>query len=124
MFFYIADFILIVHVLLIIFIVSFFFLIPIGYKLNWSFIKNRKIRYIHIILMLIVTLETFFGITCPLTYLENFFSKKTGNDTFIFYWISKIIYWDLPSSFFLLLYITCLGWTVIIWKLFPPKGVN
>ena len=121
MFVYIADFILITHFVVIIFITSLFIMIPIGYKFNWLFLKNKSLRTFHLGLMILVTLETIFGIACPLTYLENFFLQKVQDELFLTYWLSKVIYWDLPSSFFTISYLICLIWTIKMWQLFPPK---
>ena len=40
----IADIVLIFHFSIVIFIVSGLFLIPIGYKFNWIWVKNKKLR--------------------------------------------------------------------------------
>ncbi len=125
MLFQIADIILILHFGIILFITSLFFLIPVGYKFNWIFTKNIKIRVFHAGLMTFVTIETFLGIACPLTYLENYFLNENENENklFLSYWLNKIIYWDLPSYFFLIMYLICLFWTFIMWYIFPPKKV-
>ena len=68
-----------------------------------------------------VTLETILGITCPLTYLENFLRGTTQSESFIGYWIQKLIYWDLPTYVFFILYCILLGWTLLMWRVFPPK---
>ncbi len=67
-----ADIILILHFLVVIFITVGFLLIPIGYYYDWSWIKNFKLRLFHFGLMFIVTFETLVGITCPLTSIENY----------------------------------------------------
>ena len=123
MLFQIADIILVLHFGIVLFITSLFFLIPVGYKFNWIFTKNIKIRVFHAGLMTFVTIETFLGIACPLTYLENYFLNENENENklFLSYWLNKIIYWDLPSYFFLIIYLICLVWTFIMWYKFPPK---
>ena len=123
MLFQIADLILILHFGIVLFITSLFFLIPVGYKFNWIFTKNIKVRVFHAGLMTFVTIETFLGMACPLTYLENYFLNENENENklFLSYWLNKIIYWDLPSYFFLIMYLICLVWTFIMWYIFPPK---
>ena len=117
----IAALILILHFGIIIFITSLFFLVPIGYKYNWQFVKNKKLRIIHLGLITFISLETVLGLACPLTYLENFFLEKNTYEFFLSYWISQIIYWNLPSSFFIILYLICFIWTIKMWQLFPPR---
>ena len=116
-----ADIILILHFLVVIFITVGFLLIPIGYYYGWSWIKNFKLRLFHFCLMFLVTFETVVGITCPLTSLENYLRGINNSKSFISFWIEKIIYWNFPTSFFMFLYLVFLGWTLLIWKIYPPK---
>ena len=69
----IADALLFVHFCIAAFITLGFFLIPVGYKLGWNWIKNRNLRFLHLFLMGFITVETIVGLTCPLTVLENMF---------------------------------------------------
>lgn len=117
----IADIVLIFHFFIVLFITSGFVLIPIGYKLNWGWIANTQYRIVHSGLMAFVTLETLLGITCPLTSIEYSLRGIYRSQTFVGYWIKQIIYWDLPSQFFIILYCVFLGWTIFMWKLFPTS---
>tara|TARA_B100001758_G_C17974955_1_gene385227 strand:+ start:135 stop:503 length:369 start_codon:yes stop_codon:yes gene_type:complete len=119
---FVTDLILILHFSIVIFITSLFFLIPVGYKLNWSSVRKKNLRKIHVALMAFITLETLLGIACPLTYLENYLLNKVETELFLSFWLKKIIYWDFPSIFFIILYLICFAWTIIMWILFPPKN--
>ena len=70
--------------------------------------------------MAFVTVESFVGILCPLTILENVLRGDISDQTLSKY-LSKIIYYNFPSSFFLALYFT--GFLVAIYLSFkyPPK---
>ena len=116
-----ADIILILHFLIVIFITAGFIIIPIGYYYNWNWIQNFKLRLFHFGLIFIVTFETLVGITCPLTSIENYLRGINNSKSFISFWIEKIIYWDFPTSFFMFLYFVFLGWTLLMWKIYPPK---
>ena len=118
---FISDIILFLHFGIVIFITLGFFLIPIGWKLNWNWIANRKLRLLHCGMMAFVTLETFMGITCPLTAIENSIRCVNKSNSFVSYWVMKIIYWDLPTIFFLVLYSLSLGWALFLWKICPPR---
>ena len=118
---FLADIVLVIHFCIVMFITSGFFLIPIGYTSNWGWTSNVKFRIFHCGMMMCVTLETILGITCPLTYLENFLRRTTQSESFIGYWIQKLIYWDLPTYVFFILYCILLGWTLLMWRVFPPK---
>ena len=117
----IADTILFLHFCIVIFLTSGLFLVPIGYKLDWGWTANLKLRLCHIGLMGLVALETFLGITCPLTFFENHLRGVSRSESFIGHWINQIMYWDLPTLFFIILYAVCLGWVFLMWKLFPPR---
>ena len=116
----IADALLLVHFSLAALITIGFFIIPIGYKLDWNWIKNRNLRLLHLFLMGVITVETIAGLTCPLTVLENMFRDVGYSTSFLSYWIAQILYWDLPSQVFVILYWLCLGWLLILWKVCPP----
>ena len=119
-----ADIVLVFHFCVVIFITVGFFLIPIGYKYRWYWVRNRKLRILHFGMMVFVTLETLLGVTCPLTSIENSLRGINQSKSFVGYWIGQIIYWDLPTQFFLFLYFIFLGWTFFIWKLCPPKNAR
>lgn len=115
----IADIVLLLHFFVVLFICVGFFLIPIGYTYHWRFVKNKMLRGLHLALMALVTLETLLGINCPLTLIENSLRGVRQSESFIGYWIGKVIYWDLPPQFFLISYFLALGWILLMWKLFP-----
>ena len=50
--------------------------------------------------MAFVTVESFVGILCPLTILENVLRGDISDQTFLSKYLSKIIYYNFPSSFF------------------------
>ncbi len=120
----IADIVLFFHFCIVVFITFGFVLIPIGYNFNWIWIKNKKLRLLHFGMMIFVTFETILGLSCPLTVLENNLRGINENQLFLSKWITKVIYWDFPSEFFLIIYCLCLGWTFLIWKKYPPIEKN
>ena len=120
----IADIILAFHFCVVIFITFGFFLIPIGYKFQWSWSANRRLRILHCGLMTFITLETLLEITCPLTSVENSLRGISQSKSFVAYWIKHIIYWDFPTHIFVILYCIFLGWTFLMWKLFPPNSAK
>ncbi len=122
MLFLFADLILIFHLLIIIFVSSLFFFIPIGYYKDWKWTRNFLLRITHICLITFITVETFFGIICPLTIFENHLRNILTETSLINLWVSKLIYWNLPTSYFLTIYSLCFIWTLFMWFYFPPKG--
>ena len=115
------DFIIFFHFVIVIFITSLLVLIPLGYKFNWKLLQNKTVRKTHLGLMSFVTFEAIIGMTCPLTMVENYLSGMSQNETFISYWLGKVIYWNFPSIFFTIIYCLCLTWIILMWRIFPPK---
>ena len=97
-----------------------FFIIPIGYRLGWNWIRKRSLRLLHLFFMGVITTEAILGLTCPLTVLENMFRDVDYSMSFMSYWVAEILYWDLPSQVFVLLYSLCFGWVLTLWKICPP----
>ena len=116
----IADVVLLIHFGLAAFITVGFFIIPLGYRLGWTWIKKRNLRLLHLFLMGVITTETIVGLRCPLTVLENMFRHVDYSMSFMSYWGAEILYWALPSQVFVLLYSLCFGWVLILWKICPP----
>ena len=119
---FIADTVLFFHLVIVIFVTFGFILVPVGYKFNWKWTVNAKLRIFHLGLILLITMDTILGITCPLTFIENSLREFYISDTFVRHWLKQLIYWDFPTIFFMFLYSACLCWTVLMWKLFPPLG--
>ena len=117
-----ADLVLIFHFGIVIFITSLFVIIPVGYKLDWKWPRNRKIRSTHFVLISLVTTETVFGLTCPLTLIEHNLRDIFISNSFVSIWLQKFLYWNFPKEFFLISYILCLMWTIFMWKRFPPSN--
>ena len=116
----IADVLLFIHFGLAAVITIGFFIVPLGYKLDWNWIKKRNLRLLHLFLMGVITTETILGLTCPLTVLENMFRDVDYSMPLMSYWVAEILYWDLPSQVFVFLYSLCFGWVLILWRICPP----
>ena len=119
---HLADLVLIFHFGIVIFVTCLFLIIPLGYKFKWKWIKNRKIRLTHFFLIFFVTIETIFGLTCPLTLIEFNLRGVIFSDSFISIWLQNLLYWNFPKEYFLISYIACLIWTIFMWYKFPPNN--
>lgn len=122
---FLANSILVMHALFIAFVIIGFVLIVIGMFRQWSWIKNFWFRVIHILAIGVVVAESWFGRICPLTEWESNLREAAGgvgySDSFIEYWLHKIIFYDLPPWVFTMTY-TVFGVLVLLaWILAPPK---
>lgn len=116
----IADLVLALHFGIAVFITLGLALIPLGFTYSWSWIRNRRFRQIHAGLMLFVAIEAMFAITCPLTVLEARLRDTPAPESFWAYHLNQLLYWDLPPTFFLGLYLLCSIWVIFLWWRIPP----
>ena len=127
MFFYklAANATLFAHVFYIAFVVLGLLLTWLGIALRWPWIRNRWFRGIHLTMIAIVVFEAWLGIICPLTTLENWFRKKSGqliyDGDFIAIWLHDIIFFDASPWVFTCVYtLFGLGVLATFW-LAPPN---
>ena len=116
-----ADLVMIAHFLLAAFMTAGLVAIPIGYKFRWSWAQNRRLRICHASVMGFITAETIVGLTCPLTVLEHSLRGDSPPQSFVGYWIQRILYWDLPHEIFIAVYFLCFTWVIFLWKWCPPR---
>ena len=118
----IADIILFFHSLIAAFLACGLILIPIGGILQWNWVRNRILRQVHLWILIFITIESMLGLTCPLSFLEAYFRDTTAQNNFIGFYLAKILYWDLPPLFFIVLYLACVLWTLTLWRIVQPKS--
>ena len=104
-----ADILLVVHFAFVSFVVIGLFITWLGYFLRWTFVRNFYFRAAHILAMAVVLLEALFGVVCPLTTWEIQLRKLGGqvvygDQTFMQYWIHKIMFFDLEQTTFTIIY--------------------
>lgn len=66
-----ADAVLVVHTLFVLFVVGGFVLIWIGHWRSWRWIRNARFRGLHLAAITFVALESLVGLSCPLTMWED-----------------------------------------------------
>jgi hypothetical protein len=66
-----ADAIVVIHLLIVLFILAGPPLIYLGAALRWAWVKNWRLRILHLGAILFVAAESLLGITCPLTPSES-----------------------------------------------------
>jgi hypothetical protein len=115
-----AQAVLVVHFLMAAFIAAGLVLIPLGGLLGWGWVRLRRLRMTHAGLMLFVAFEALIGMTCPLTVLEARLRNTAAPPSFWADQLERLLYWDLPLSFFLWLYLACAAWVTWLWWRVPP----
>ena len=104
----IADTLLLLHVLIVIFVVAGLVAVYAGKAFNWSWVRNPWFRLVHIATIAIVVIQSWAGVICPLTTMEMSFRSKAGDqvysDSFIAHWLSSLLYYQAPAWVFTLVY--------------------
>jgi len=120
-----ADAILIIHALFIVFVVASFILIMTRMFKHWSWIRNLWFRLTHLLAIGIVVTESWFEKICPFTEWENSLREAAGGagytGSFIQHWLQKIVFYDFSPWVFTMAY-TIFGILVILaWIFIPPR---
>jgi len=120
-----ADAILLLHVLIVVFNIFSLIFIFIGKAFSWHWIRNPWFRLVHLITISIVILLSWLNSICPLTSIEMTLRSKAGgttySGTFISHWLEAILYYQAPPWVFSLCY-TLFGVLVILsWFMIPPR---
>jgi hypothetical protein len=115
-----ADFVLFIHLLIVIFNVGGLFAIWLGAWRKWGWVRNRTFRTVHLGLILFIAAEAILGVACPLTLLEDWLRGTVSEEGFIGRWIHSWLYWDLPSWVFIVVYSKFAALVAVTWKLLPP----
>jgi hypothetical protein len=118
---WLADTVLVIHFVVAAFIALGLLLIPIGRLRAWHWVHHRRLRILHAGLMVFVALEAVIGMTCPLTTLEAYLRGSQAHESFWAEQISRLLFWHLPLSFFLILYLACAAWVIWLWFFCRPR---
>jgi len=120
-----ADGILLLHALFAVFVVGGQALIVLGAYLGWLWIRNRWFRIFHLCAIIIVVLQSWVSVICPLTVLEGRLRAQAGQEhyegTFMQFWLQRFLYYEAPMWVFITVY-TLFGLLVVVtWFRFPPR---
>jgi hypothetical protein len=121
-----ADIILLLHVLIVAFVVIGLALIFVGKTRSWSWVRNPWFRLIHLIVICIVIVQSWFGAVCPLTTIEMALRTRAGDTvytgSFIAHWLENILYYQAPPCFFIVCYLIVGALTCASWFWIRPRG--
>ncbi len=115
-----ADAVVTIHFLIVLFIVTGVPLIYLGAVFQWRWVRNWRLRALHLGAILFVAAESIFGIACPLTVLEDALRGERRAGGFVERWIHRIMFYDAPTWVFELAYV---GFAVLVlatWMVVPP----
>ena len=120
-----ADVTLVAHSAFIVFVVVGQAMILAGWMLDWGWPRNMTFRLVHAGAIGLVVLESWFGVMCPLTWMEFRLRESAGThvvaDSFVGYWLQRLIFYNAPSWVFTLLYTSFAAVVAASLVLYPPK---
>jgi hypothetical protein len=120
-----ADAVLFLHFGIVVFVVGGLLLIVAGNMIGWRWVNRLWFRMLHLAAIVIVAAESWVGVTCPLTTLESWLRTMVGgaayNESFIEYWLQRIIFFDAPVWAFTIAYTLFGALIVLVWLRYPPE---
>ena len=103
-----ADSVLVLHILFVVFVVVGLILIIAGGLRGWQWVRNPWLRLTHLLAIAIVVMQAWLGIWCPLTLIEMHLREKAGaavyTGSFVAHWLDALLYYDAPAWAFTLAY--------------------
>ncbi|EDM83528.1 DUF2784 domain-containing protein [Limnobacter sp. MED105] len=122
-----ADLVLLIHFAIVLFVVGGLLLIILGNLLCWPWVNRWWFRAIHLLAISVVVLESWLGIECPLTTLENWLRLQAGQGvyqgSFIQHWVHGVMFYQAPGWVFALAYTLFALAVVAAWWRWPPQRI-
>lgn len=119
-----ADIVLLLHFAIVLFVVGGLLLIVSGNLLRWPWVNRWWFRAMHLLAISVVVLESWLGIECPLTTLENWLRMQAGQgvyqSSFIQHWVHGVMFYQAPGWVFALAYTLFALAVVAAWWRWPP----
>lgn len=120
-----ANLILALHLLVVMFVVGGLAVVPVGNRLRWHWVNRRGFRLTHLAAVLFIVAESWIGMVCPLTTLENRLRAQAGEGRydggFIAHWMGELLYYQAPGWVFVLIYTAFAGLVALAWWRYPPQ---
>lgn len=120
-----ADLVVFIHALFVLFVVAGQTLILVGWIISWRWTRNPVFRVAHLAAIGFVVAEAWFGILCPLTTLEHALRNRAGQSayemSFIGHWLDRLLFYTAPEWVFTLVYTLFALLVVTTFVFYPPN---
>ena len=120
-----ADIVLVLHFAVVVFVVGGLMAVLVGNWLGWRWVNNLWFRLAHLAAIGYVVVQSWFGITCPLTTLESWLREQAGlpsySESFIEHWVQGLLFYQAPFWVFALVYTVFGALVLLSWWLYPPR---
>ena len=121
-----ADALLVLHVLVVVFVVAGLIVIFTGRVLAWSWVRNPWFRILHVAAISIVILQSWAGVICPLTTWEMSLRNQAGDTvysgSFISHWLETLLYFQAPPWVFTVTYTVFGALVIASWFFVRPRS--
>jgi hypothetical protein len=115
-----ADAIVVVHFLIVLFVLAGVPLVYVGVALRWAWVRSWRWRVLHLAAIMVIAAESLLGIACPLTVWEYALRGQQSTRGFIERWIDQLLFYDAPSWVFTLSYAAFAALVLLTWIAVPP----
>jgi hypothetical protein len=123
-----ADGVLVLHAGLVLFVVAGLFLILLGGARHWQWVRHLWFRLLHLAAIVIVMLESWLDIVCPLTSFELWLRIRAGQGAyqgdFIAHWLGRLLFYQAPPWVFILVYSAFALLVVVSWVIVRPRKMT
>jgi hypothetical protein len=123
-----ANAVLAAHVGVVLFIVAGLILILLGGHYGWPWVRNVWFRLLHLAAIVYVVAESWLGIGCPLTDLEQWLRRRAGTPVqegdFIAYWLGKLLFYQAEPWVFIAAYSAFALLVIYSWVMVRPRPLK
>jgi hypothetical protein len=115
-----ADAIVVVHFLIVLFVLAGVPLVYFGVALHWAWVRSWRWRVLHLGAILFIAAESLLGIACPLTVWEYALRGQQSTYGFVERWVDRILFYDAPPWVFTVAYVAFAALVLVTWIAVPP----
>ena len=115
-----ADAIVVVHFLIVLFVLAGVPLVYLGVALHWAWVRRWHWRVLHLGAIIFIASEALLGIACPLTVWEYNLRGQQSTHGFIERWVDGILFYDAPPWVFTVAYVAFAALVLLTWIAVPP----
>ena len=123
-----ANGVLAVHAGIVFFIVAGLVLILAGGRYRWRWVRNFWFRVVHLSAIVYVVAESWLGIVCPLTDLEQRLRERAGQPVhegdFIAFWLNKLLFYQAEPWVFIAAYSAFASLVICSWVMVRPARLK
>lgn len=120
-----ADLVLVLHAGVVLFVVGGLVFVLVGNALGCRWANAFWFRVAHLLAIVVVALQAWAGVVCPLTTLESWLRVQGGltgyTVSYIEYWVQRLLFYTAPSWVFTLIYSAFGAMVAATWWYFPPR---